>query len=247
MARRRRITLPNVPMHVIQRGNNKQVCFFQTVDYAVYLNKLKESATKYDVKVHCFVLMTNHVHLLLTASCHSGISLLMQSLGRYYVRYINTTYSRTGTLWEGRYKSSVVDSENYLLSLYQYIELNPVRAKMVAHPRDYPWSSYHMNGGNRQIGLISQHPLYLALGDSVESRRHSYNGLLKQTLSDDKVAWISSSTNKSRVLGSKKFTQQISTQLEHYAGYLKHGGDRRSKDYMSTANLSYDESYSEDD
>ncbi len=102
MARRRRITVPHIPVHFIQRGHNRNTCFFQNADYAIYLDKLKEATVKYKVKVHSFILMTNHVHLLMTAECHRGISLVMQSLGRYYVRYINTTYNRSGTLWEGR-------------------------------------------------------------------------------------------------------------------------------------------------
>lgn len=231
MARRPRVIVPNVPVHVIQRGNNRNPCFFQTADYAVYLSKLKENAQKFKVKVHCFVLMTNHVHLLLTGEDYTGVSKVMQSLGRYYVRYINTTYQRSGTLWEGRFKSSVVNSDEYLINLYQYIEMNPVRANMVKHPRDYPWSSYHTNGANKHIDLITPHPLYLSLGESNQQRKKSYNDLLSHTLADETVKHISRSTNRSRVLGNKKFVEQISRQLERYVGYLEHGGDRRSQEF----------------
>ena len=134
MPRRPRINLKGVPQHVIQRGNNRQACFFEDQDYAVYLDKLHEYAIQHKVEVHSFVLMTNHVHLLMTPGIESGISKLIQSVGRYYVRYINQTYHRTGTLWEGRFKSNVIDSERYFLVVSRYIELNPVRAAMVDHP-----------------------------------------------------------------------------------------------------------------
>jgi putative transposase len=128
MARLPRLNLPGIPQHIVQRGNNRQVSFFTEQDYAVYLDKLKDYAKQYKVDVHAFVLMTNHVHLLVTPETEKGVSQLMQSLGRYYVMYINKTYQRTGTLWEGRYKSTLVDSANYFLLVSRYIELNPVRA-----------------------------------------------------------------------------------------------------------------------
>jgi putative transposase len=142
MARPPRLNLPNIPQHVTQHGNNRQACFFEEQDYAVYLDNLKKYSQKYRVSIHSFVLMTNHVHLLLMPETAGGVSQLFQALGRYYVRYINQTYNRTGTLWEGRYKSSLVDSKTYFLTVSRYIELNPVRAKMVSHPAKYPWSSY---------------------------------------------------------------------------------------------------------
>ena len=134
MARLHRLNLPGIPQHVIQRGNNRHVCFYTEQDYTVYLSKLKEYSEKYHVAVHSYVLMTNHVHLLMTPEEGDGVSKLIQSLGRYYVRYVNKTHGRTGTLWEGRYKSTLVDSENYFLTVSRYIELNPVRADMVGHP-----------------------------------------------------------------------------------------------------------------
>jgi len=151
MARLPRLNLAKIPQHVIQRGNNRSVCFFSDDDYAVYLDKLKEYSIKYKVAVHSYVLMTNHVHLL---STDDGVSRLVQTLSSYYVRYINQTYDRTGTLWEGRYKSCLVDSEDYFLLVSRYIELNPVRAGMVKHPSEYPWSSFHSNAMGVPIKLI---------------------------------------------------------------------------------------------
>ena len=152
MARLPRLNLPGIPQHVIQRGNNRHVCFYTEQDYTVYLSKLKEYSEKYQVAVHSYVLMTNHVHLLMTPEEGNGVSKLIQSLGRYYVRYVNKTHGRTGTLWEGRYKSTLVDSENYFLTVSRYIELNPVRADMVGHPGEYPWSSYQKNAMGKLMG-----------------------------------------------------------------------------------------------
>lgn len=236
LARHPRILVPNLPVHVIQRGNNRQACFYHTKDYAVYLKKLKECAQKFTVKVHCFVLMTNHVHLLLTANDYTGISNVMQSLGRYYVRYINTTYERTGTLWEGRFKSSLVNSDEYLLNLYRYIEMNPVRAGMVDHPSKYAWSSYHDNGGNKQMSLITPHPLFLSLGEGKEQRKNCYNELLQCPLSASIVQQITAASDKSKILGNSNFVTQISQQLERYVGHLEHGGDRRSEVFLQIKN-----------
>lgn len=163
MARLPRLDVAGVPQHVIQRGNNREVCFFEEQDYTVYLSKLAEYAEKLEVEVHAFVLMTNHVHLLMTPISTGNISRLMQSLGRYYVRYINKKYDRTGTLWEGRYKSTLIDSEAYLLTVSRYIELNPVRANMVEQPGEYPWSSFRANALGVPIKLITPHEIYLRL------------------------------------------------------------------------------------
>jgi len=213
--------LPNVTAHIVQRGNNKQACFYQTKTYAVYLTKLKETAVKFDVQIHCFVLMTNHVHLLMTATKSNGISRLMQSLGRYYVRYFNTAYRRTGTLWEGRFKSSLINSKEHLLNVYQYIEMNPVRAHMVSHA----------NGADKDISLITPHPLYLVLGDSKAQRVSRYNDLISKDLSETVTLQITHTSDKSLVLGNDRFVHEISQQLKRFAGHLGHGGDRRSEKF----------------
>lgn len=141
MARLPRVSPVNVPQHIIQRGNNRQACFASAQDFASYVNGLTEYAKKYFVDIHAWVLMSNHVHLLCTPlsspRMSNSISLMMQSLGRQYVRYFNGCYERSGTLWEGRYKSCLVQAEYYLLQLYRYIELNPVRASMIEDPADY--------------------------------------------------------------------------------------------------------------
>ena len=153
MARLPRICLPGVPQHIVQRGTNRQLCFASEEDFAAYAYWLDECSRKFRVAIHAWVFMTNHVHLLITPETTDGVSRMMQTLGRHYVRYFNHTYRRTGTLWEGRFKSCVVDAENYLLVCLRYIELNPVRAGMVAAPGDYTWSSYQSNGLGQPINL----------------------------------------------------------------------------------------------
>jgi len=174
MGRRPRINLVGVPQHVIQRGNNREPCFYSNEDYTAYLEFLKIAAEKTNCHVHAYVLMTNHVHLLVTPMEDYGVSALMQSLGKRYVQYINKTYKRTGTLWEGRFKSSLVDSNNYLFTCMRYIELNPVRAHMIDVPSEYCWSSYSFNAMSIVNELLIPHPLYLELGSTSEERCYAY-------------------------------------------------------------------------
>jgi len=140
MPRRARLAVAGIPWHIIQRGNNRSACFYSDQDYLRYLDTLKEQAVKYGCQIHAYVLMINHVHLLLTPEKEQSASLFMKHLGQRYVQYINRTYKRSGTLWEGRFRSCLTQSEDYVLACYRYIELNPVRANMVGHPRNYPWS-----------------------------------------------------------------------------------------------------------
>ena len=142
MARLPRIVVPGQPLHIVQRGNNRTHCFFTDADYHFYLDCLADAASHFGCRIHAYVLMTNHVHLLLTPDTSTSPSLALQSVGRRYVRYVNHRYNRSGTLWEGRYKSALIDSERYFLACSRYLDLNPVRAKMVNHPGEYPWSSY---------------------------------------------------------------------------------------------------------
>ena len=226
MARLPRLSIVGCPQHIIQRGNNRQTCFFTEQDYTVYLDKLKDPAIRHDVAIHAFVLMT--------APSTDGISQVMQSLGRYYVRYINQTYQRTGTLWEGRFKSTLVDTENYLLTLYRYIELNPVRARMVEHPAAYPWSSYHGNAGDRNITLLTPHALYLALGNTEAERKSVYQSLFLTHLSGNTIQAIRDATNKAWALGDELFIEQVSNTLSRRAKPSPQGGDRRSKTFNAS-------------
>ena len=157
----------------------------------------------------------------------------MQSLGRYYVRYINQVYNRTGTLWEGRFKSSMVDSENYFLTVSRYIELNPVRANMVEHPVEYPWSSYQKNAIGKFIELITPHYCYLSLGKTDEERQEAYRSLFEHEIPDYTLKEIRQAVNKTWILGDNKFRQQMEAQTGQYISQLSHGGDRKSDKYKT--------------
>ena len=209
MARLPRLLPVGVPVHVIQRGNNRQVCFVSEEDYTAYLEWLACYAVKYGVDVHAWVLMTNHVHLLCTPRRGGAISGMMQSLGRSYVRYFNYSYKRTGTLWEGRYKSCVVQSYRYLLEVYRYIELNPVRAEMVNDPGEYPWSSYGVNALCGGADLCTPHPEYRRLGADDEDRRKSYRSLFRGHVDGTLLEEIRLMTNKGLALGNYRFKEEI--------------------------------------
>ncbi|KKO49066.1 transposase [Arsukibacterium sp. MJ3] len=209
MARLPRVHLPGVPEHVIQRGNNKQVCFACDDDFAAYANWLQEFAEKFQVQLHAWVFMTNHVHLLCTATDHTGISLMMQSLGRQYVRYFNRRYNRSGTLWEGRFKSCLVQSEQYVLAVYRYIEMNPVRAGMVPAAANYHWSSHGVNALGWTSALCQPHQCYLALATTAEERLQYYRGLFNAEINETMLQHIRSATKSGMALGSEKFKQQV--------------------------------------
>lgn len=231
MARLPRLYFPGCAQHVIQRGNNRDACFYGDADYKAYLAFLKDAASKYQVVIHAFVLMTNHVHLLVTASHKQGVSRMMQAQGRRYVRYFNFTHQRTGTLWEGRYKSTLVDADNYLLTVYRYIELNPVRAGMVAHASEYPWSSYQSNAISKPIRLLTPHTLYLQLGQTEEERQGAYRSLFRGTMPERELRAIRDATNKGWVLGDDRFKAQIEAKTGRRTVPQGRGGDRRSVVY----------------
>jgi putative transposase len=209
MPRKPRFNLVGIPQHVIQRGNNREPCFFAEEDYRRYLDDLSESASKFHCRFHAYILMTNHVHLLVTPMMESGISQMMQALGRRYVYYVNKTYKRTGTLWESRYKSSLIDSDHYLLTYMRYIELNPVRANMVNHPSEYKWSSYHANAQGSVDQLIEPHPLYLELDDDPVKRQEVYRELFRHHMDNDLLHEIRESLNHELVLGRSYFKDKI--------------------------------------
>ena len=211
MARLPRVCPVGVPQHIIQRGNNHQVCFASEEDFFAYSHWLKKYAEKFKVAIHAWVFMTDHVHLLCTPHQANGISQMMQGLGRQYVRYFNYTYKRTGTLWEGRYKSCLVQEEEYLLQLYRYIELNPVRANMVDDPANYTWSSYQVNGIGKISSLCTPHPLYLGLGSDKQQRQISYRCLFTHQVEGKLLEDIRKSINKGMAIGTNRFKLEIET------------------------------------
>lgn len=213
MPRRARLRFAGVPLHVIQRGNNRIACFFAEQDYRFYLHHLEELAQRFECSVHAYVLMTNHVHLLITPSETDSASLLMKHLGQRYVQYVNRAHRRSGTLWEGRFKSSLVQRQEYLLKCHRYIELNPVRARLVPHPRDYSWSSYRVNGDLHASALVTQHDCYVALGESPEQRAAAYRGLFRFEPDEEELNDIRSAANGGFALGNQRFKDEISARL----------------------------------
>jgi len=209
MARKPRFNLVGVSQHVIQRGNNREPCFYGEENYQRYLADLHDATERNHCRLHAYVLMTNHVHLLVTPMEEHGVSHLMQDLGRKYVRYINHGYRRTGTLWEGRYKSSLIDSEAYLLTCMRYIELNPVRAGMVSHPGEYRWSSYEANAYGNANRLISPHPVFEQLAADPGQRRHAYCELFRHHMDNDLLHAICEALNQELVLGREDFKDKI--------------------------------------
>ena len=234
MARLPRFVLPGHPQHVILRGNKREVIFIADEDYQFYLDKLGELSEKHKCAIHAYVLMSNHVHLLITPKHENGISKLMQSMGRYYVQYFNYQYQRTGTLWEGRYKATLLDSENYLLTCYRYIELNPVRASMVKHPADYRWSSYRCNALGESNKIITSHSLYQRLGKNKEQRHYQYRQLFLSDIGEQKLNEIRSATNKAWVLGNEHFQMRIEGLTNRQSHPKPRGGDRRSEHFKKT-------------
>ena len=209
MARLSRVGPIGIPQHVIQRGNNRQVCFAGEHDFAAYASWLKDGSKKYKVDIHAWVLMSNHVHLLCTPRAPNPVSQMMQSLGRRYVRYFNFSYKRTGTLWEGRFKSCLAQEEIYLLQLYRYIELNPVRAGMVEQPSVYTWSSYAVNALGKTSELCTPHPLYLALGNEAKERQANYRELFKHPVDGKLLEEIRQTANKGMALGNDRFKVEV--------------------------------------
>ena len=229
MARLPRFVISGQPQHVIQRGNNRDIIFVSDEDYQYYLQKLGDACKKYECEIHAYVLMTNHVHLLLTPRTENGISKVMQYIGRYYVQYFNFKYQRTGTLWEGRYKATLLDSDSYLLTCSRYIELNPVRAGMVKSPDEYPWSSYHYNALGTEDRLITPHVSYKALGMDDISRRLNYYALFAKLIPDSKLEEIRVATNKAWVLGDDRFKAKVDKLIARQVEPKSRGGDRRSE------------------
>jgi putative transposase len=209
MPRGLRFDLPGFPLHVIQRGNNRSACFFSNDDCSAYLYWLRQAAEKLDCLVHAYVLMTNHVHLLVTPGRTGAISELMQSLGRRYVRYVNHAYRRSGTLWEGRFKASPVHAEAYLLKCMRYIELNPVRAGMVEQPGDFRWSSFRCNGLGQSDPLVTEHAVYTALACTPNERRETYRATFRAQMDEEALTEIRSAAQAGTLLSGERFRREL--------------------------------------
>ncbi|GAB1256341.1 transposase [Aurantivibrio plasticivorans] len=233
MARLPRYYLPEHPQHVIVRGNNGCDIFKQPADYDYYLLQLKKACAKHACELHAYVLMRNHVHLLITPKQEQSIGKAMQMIGRYYVQYFNQTYDRSGTLWEGRYKATLIDAKNYLLTCSRYIELNPVRAGLSESPSEYRWSSYGANALGKTDHCLTPHAEYLRLGDSPQARQAAYRSLFEAELSEQTIKAIRESTNKAWVLGKQEFKDDIAKLVNRRVEPKPRGGDRRSEAFKA--------------
>ena len=213
MPRPPRLDLPGIAQHVIQRGNDRQPCFFAADDYRRYLRYLAEIALREGCAIHAYVLMTNHAHLLVTPSTKGGVGRMMQALGRCYVRHVNQTYRRTGTLWEGRYKACLVAGDAHLLQCHRYIELNPLRAGIVADPRDYRWSSHRHNAFGEHDPLIRPHAIYRELADRTKQRLARYRRFVMEEISSGETDAIRSHVQRQRFYGPARFRRAVKEQL----------------------------------
>jgi len=218
MPRKPRFFIPGIATHIIQRGNNRQAIFFEDSDYKAYLSLINEGRDRFCCDIHAYILMTNHVHLLATPAEKQAVSKMMQYIGRHYVPYVNKKYSRTGTLWEGRFKASIVETSSYLLACYRYIELNPVRAGMVTNPLDYPWSSFPKNAFQNEDGLITEHMAYRSLGTSALERAEKYRLLFEEPLTEEDLNSVRSHTQSGTPLGNSKFQEEIEAVLSMNTG-----------------------------
>ena len=230
MPRKPRFFLPHVPVHMIVRGHSRGAIYIEEPDCPAYLSWLQEGAELHECRIHAYVLMTNHVHLLLSASNPASLSKLPQYVGRRYVPYFNRKYGRSGALWEGRFKANIIESERYLLTCYRYIEMNPVRAGMVAAPGDYRWSSYEANACGRESALVSPHPLYLALGDEAGQRARRYREGFNERLGSETIDTIRASVQTGTPLGGERFRTEIEALLGMKVGHARRGRPPKPRD-----------------
>lgn len=217
MARLPRFDLPGIPQHIVQRGNNRLPCFLDDDDRQLYLQLLRQAALATQCQLHAYVLMDNHVHLLATPLERGAVSGMMQRLGRSYVALFNARHGRTGTLWEGRYKSCLVDSTSYVLICYRYIELNPVRARMVESPNQFPWSSYASNVLGQSDSLLTPHPCYLDLGSTARQRTEAYCAIINDALPQSTIDEIRSYLQQQRALGHDSFRSMVEAKTRRFA------------------------------
>ncbi len=228
MPRKPRFFLPDIPVHIVQRGHSQEPVFFEDNDYRAYLGWLAEAATRYECAIHAYVLMTNHIHILATPKDKHSISLMMQYIGRRYVPYINASYGTSGTIWEGRYKASLIHDEQYLLTCMRYIELNPIRAELTKSPGYYRWSSYRANAQGKEDKLLTTHPLYLSLGKTNASRLEGYKALFKAHIDEEDLKDIRAAWQTGTPLGNDYFKEKIERKLNSKVGQARRGRPKRA-------------------
>ena len=229
MPRRKRMYLPGIPYHIVQRGNNREVCFVESENYQYYLALWKDCSKRYGIAVHAYCLMTNHVHFLVTPEYPDSISRAMSVIGSRYAYYFNKTYKRSGTIWEGRHKSSLIQSDRYFLTCCRYIELNPVAAGMVRKPEEYKWSSYLANAWGKATNLVA-HDEYLKLGADVEERCFAYREIFKHQLSEHDIHLIERASEYSCPVGDDRFCCQIEERYGIKLGQSSRGRPKKLAD-----------------
>ena len=231
MPRRARFAGAGIPWHIIQRGHDRRACFFTDADYGYYLHHLGKEASNHGCSIHAYALMTNHVHLLVTPESRNSASLMMKGVNQRYVQYVNRTYDRSGTLWEGRFKSCLTQTDFYALACYRYIELNPVRAGIVDHPEKYKWSSYSANVNGWLNKVVTPHSVYLALGTGDIDRRERYQALVQSGLDHDTLNKIRGATNSNMILGNQRFEKEVASMLGRSVVQRKRGRPRKKGTY----------------
>lgn len=231
MARQKRFDLAGITQHIIQRGNNQSDIFRDRRDRERFKSFLRDAIDEQGVALHAYVFMTNHVHLLATPAESGAVGRSMQSLGRRYVQYFNYRYGRSGTLWEGRYRATAIDTERYLLCCYRYVELNPVRAGLVERPGLYAWSSFAHNANGKSDDLVTTHPLFDRLGQTSRERRSAYRQLFKQPVDAATIELVRERTNKNWAVGDKRFCKRLEALSDRPAVPKRRGGDRRSAEF----------------
>lgn len=228
MGRLARLNLINIPQHIVQTGLMNQTCFFNAVDYEFYLKSLKAAADQYMCDIHAYILLNNSVQIIATPKVPNGIPSMMQSLGRRYVQHANHRYKRSGSLW-GRYKSSLIDSNTYLLSCYRYVELQPLQLNLVLDLVAYPWSSFHHHSGLAPSELIKDHHLYMDLGEDSAERCNSYNRLFRYSFDPRLLDYIAETVKVGQILGGDRFKDQIELIANRRVRPLKRGRPRKSE------------------
>jgi len=227
MPRLPRLNLVDIPQHIVQVGHNNLACFFDDEDYAFYLQSLEAASNQYSVDIHAYVLLPNMIQIIATPRIPNGISSMMQSLGRRYVQFVNHRYRRSGTLWAGRYKSSLIDSDAYLLTCYRYVELRPMYLGLADGPAEYPWSSFHFHTCAAESELIKDHRLYTELGETDEERAQEYSKLFRYSFDRGLMQFIAETVKLGQVLGGDAFKEKIEQIANQRVRPLKRGRPRK--------------------
>ena len=229
MPRKPRFYVPEMPVHIWQRGNNRQEIFFADSDYNAYLTWMYQGAKRYGCAIHAYVLMPNHVHCFMTPESINSVGRMMQFVGRNYVSYINRTYDRSGTLWEGRYKSSLVNAPQYGVACYRYLGTNPIRSNLVATPDAYKWSSYSANAQGKSRDMLQPLQEYTALGATDDMRQQIYQALLSNPQDKYEMEMIQQCVQSGTPLGDERYQAELSKKLGFQVGYSKRGRPRKDQ------------------